>query len=150
MQVTVKWLDNVSFVGQSGSGHSVVMDGPEDKGGQNLGIRPMEMVLLGLGGCASFDVVSILKKQRQNIHDCKVEIKAQRADAIPSVFTNIELVFYVQGQNLDENKVNKAVALSVDKYCSVSDMLENGQVKIQHSLQLIDEDTKVWGTWIEQ
>lgn len=143
MQVTVKWLDNVSFVGQSGSGHSVVMDGPEDKGGQNLGIRPMEMVLLGLGGCASFDVVSILKKQRQNIQDCKVEIKAQRADAIPSVFTHIELVFYVQGQNLDENKVNKAVALSVDKYCSVSDMLENGQVNIEHRLELIPEDTSV-------
>lgn len=141
MQATVKWLDNVSFVGQSGSGHSVVMDGPKEKGGENLGIRPMEMVLMGLGGCASFDVVSILKKQRQDIRNCKVEIQAQRADAIPSVFTHIELIFNIEGHNLDDKKVGKAVSLAVEKYCSVSEMLEHGQVSISHQLKLSPSNT---------
>lgn len=143
MQATVKWLDNVSFVGQSGSGHSVVMDGPKEKGGENLGIRPMEMVLMGLGGCASFDVVSILKKQRQDIRSCNVEIQAQRADAIPSVFTHIELVFNIEGQSLDSKKVSKAVSLAVEKYCSVSDMLEHGKVNIDHKVELIQVNPTV-------
>ncbi len=140
MQATVKWLDGVSFVGQSGSGHSVVMDGPVEKGGQNLGVRPMEMVLMGLGGCASFDVVSILQKQRQQVQSCQVVINAQRADATPSVFTQIELVFQLKGTDLDANKVNKAIALAVDKYCSVSDMLRFGKVEITHQVQFLPQD----------
>ena len=124
MKCRVKWLDHMSFVGESGSGHSVVMDGAPEAGGRNLGVRPMEMLLLGLGGCASFDVVSILHKSRQQISDCEVEVEAQRADEIPKVFTSIHLHFIVSGRNLDEKKVDKAIVLSAEKYCSASRMLE--------------------------
>ena len=93
MQATVKWVDNAMFLGESGSGHSVVMDGPEDHGGRNMGIRPMEMLLLGVGGCASFDVMSILKKSRQQVVDCRVEFTAERAQGVPSSFTKIHLQF---------------------------------------------------------
>jgi len=102
----------MSFVGESESGHSVVMDGAPDAGGRNLGIRPMEMLLLGLGGCTGFDVVSILAKSRQRISDCEVEIEAQRASEVPKVFTSIHVHFIVSGRDLDESKVSRAVTLS--------------------------------------
>src|SRR5690554_7243951 len=102
MKATVKWVDNVMFVGESGSGHSVVMDGSPDHGGRNMGFRPMEMLLLGLGGCTSFDVIGILTKQRLDIRDCAAEITAERADTIPSVFTKIHVHFKVTGKNLKE------------------------------------------------
>lgn len=133
MKSVVKWVDGAMFLGESGSGHSVIMDGPEDHGGRNMGIRPMEMLLLGLGGCSSFDVMSILKKTRQKVSDCRVEIEAERADAVPAVFTKIHLHFVVQGQNLKEAQVKRAVELSAEKYCSASIMLEAAGVEISHS-----------------
>lgn len=139
MQATVKWVDGALFLGESGSGHAVVMDGPEDHGGRNMGLRPMEMLLLGLGGCANFDVMSILRKSRQNVTDCKVEVEAERADAIPAVFTKIHLKFVVAGQNLKENHVKKAVELSATKYCSASIMLEAAGVEISHSYEIVAE-----------
>jgi putative redox protein len=123
MKSRVKWLDHMSFVGESASGHSVVMDGPPEAGGRNLGIRPMEMLLLGLGGCASFDIVSMLKKGRQDITNCEVEISAKRADGQPKVFTDIHLHFILEGNNISELKVARAIELSAKKYCSASIML---------------------------
>jgi putative redox protein len=113
----------MSFVGESGSGHSVVMDGPPELGGRNLGVRPMEMLLLGLGGCASFDVVLILQKSKQAVTDCEVEITAERADTEPKVFTRIHLHFIVKGHDLAVEKVERAIRLSAEKYCSASIML---------------------------
>lgn len=123
MKSRVKWLDNMSFVGESASGHSIVMDGPPEAGGRNLGVRPMEMLLLGLGGCSSFDVVSMLKKSRQNITNCEVEISAKRADTQPQVFVAIHLHFIIEGEDLNESKVARAINLSAEKYCSASIML---------------------------
>jgi len=135
MNTRVKWLDHMSFVGESGSGHSVVMDGPPEHGGRNLGVRPMEMLLLGLGGCASFDVISMLKKSKQDIIDCEVEITAERADAEPKVFTNIHLHFIISGNDISEKKVIRAIELSADKYCSASIMLGK-MAKITHDYEL--------------
>ena len=123
MNTTVKWIDGMMMVGESASGHAIVMDGPEDLGGKNLGIRPMEMLLLGMGGCTTIDVVSTLKKMREEVRDCHVEISSQRADEHPKVFTKIHLNFIINGSNLDEKKVEKAISLSADKYCSASIML---------------------------
>ena len=127
----------MSFVGESGSGHSVVMDGAPEAGGRDLGIRPMEMLLLGLGGCTAFDVVSILHKSRQQISDCEVEIEAERAAEIPKVFTHIQLHFIVSGRELDRTKVAKAVSLSADKYCSASRMLEK-TATITHDFEIVN------------
>jgi putative redox protein len=139
MTCRIKWLDHMSFVGESASGHSVVMDGAPEAGGRNLGIRPMEMLLLGLGGCTAFDVVSILHKSRQQISDCEVEIEAERADTIPRVFTHIRLHFIVSGRGLDKTKVSKAVSLSADKYCSASRMLEK-TATITHDFEIVNLD----------
>ena len=136
MKARVKWLDHMSFVGESGSGHSVVMDGAPESGGRDLGVRPMEMLLLGLGGCAAFDVVMILQKARQNIKNCEVEITAERADSEPKVFTNIHLHFIVEGDDLAEARVARAISLSADKYCSASKMLEK-TAEISHDFELI-------------
>jgi putative redox protein len=141
MEATVKWMDGAMFVGETGSGHAVVMDGPEDLGGRNLGPRPMEMLLLGVGGCATYDVMSMLKKSRQQVIDCRVEVKAQRADAIPAVFTRIELHFVVTGVALKEAQVKRAVALSAEKYCSASIMLGAGGVEITHSHEIVEFDS---------
>jgi putative redox protein len=139
MKCRIKWLDHMSFVGESDSGHSVVMDGAPDAGGRNLGVRPMEMLLLGLGGCTAFDVVSILHKSRQQLVDCEVEIEAERAEEIPKVFTKIHVHFIVSGKDLDESKVAKAVALSADKYCSASRMLEKAAT-ITHDFEVVNLD----------
>ena len=139
MKCRIKWLDHMSFVGESGSGHSVVMDGAPDAGGRDLGIRPMEMLLLGLGGCTAFDVVSILHKSRQQIVDCEVEIEAERAEEIPKVFTRIHVHFIVSGRELDSRKVEKAVSLSADKYCSASKMLEKA-AEITHDFEIRNLD----------
>lgn len=125
------------FVGETGSGHSVVMDGPPEHGGRNLAARPMEMILLGLGGCTAFDVVSILQKARQDVSDCTVEVTAERADAIPAVFTKIHVHYVVSGHNLEDNKVNRAVNLSTQKYCSVSIMLAK-TAEITHDYEIIE------------
>lgn len=142
MQARIRWVGDAMFVGESGSGHSVVMDGPQDHGGRNLGIRPMEMLLLGLGGCASFDVVDILRKARQPVTDCVAEIEAERADAVPAVFTRIHVHFIVSGRGLKENQVARAVQLSAEKYCSASRMLEAGGVAISHSHAIEDTETQ--------
>ncbi|HAD99663.1 MAG TPA: OsmC family protein [Gammaproteobacteria bacterium] len=123
MNTTVRWIDGMMMVGESASGHAVVMDGPENLGGKNLGIRPMEMLLLGMGGCTTIDVMSMLKKMREEVRDCRAEISAERADDHPKVFTKIHIHFVVEGVNLDEKKVGKAIGLSADKYCSASIML---------------------------
>ncbi|MDG1486507.1 MAG: OsmC family protein [Porticoccaceae bacterium] len=133
MQATVKWVDGVMFLGESGSGHSVVMDGAPDQGGRNMGVRPMEMILVGLGGCASFDVMSMLHKGRQQVTDCRAEVEAERVDAVPAVFSKIHLNFVVTGVNLKEAQVKRAVELSAEKYCSASIMLEDAGVEISHS-----------------
>ncbi len=137
MQAKVKWTDGVMFVGESGSGHAVVMDGPEHLGGRNLGVRPMEMLLLGVGGCSSFDVVGMLKKSRQKVVDCRVELEAERADAVPAVFTAIKMHFVVTGVDLKEAQVKRAVELSAEKYCSASIMLAAGGVEISHSYEIV-------------
>lgn len=139
MQATVKWGGEALFVGESGSGHRVVMDGPPDHGGKNQGVRPMEMFLLGLGGCASFDVVSILKKSRQDVDDCRVEVSAERADAVPAVFTKIDMNFIISGKNLKEKQVQRAVELSATKYCSASIMLEKSGVEVSHRYEIVAE-----------
>tara|TARA_R100001509_G_scaffold164354_2_gene141613 strand:+ start:656 stop:1051 length:396 start_codon:yes stop_codon:yes gene_type:complete len=124
------------FLGESGSGHSVVMDGPPDLGGRNLGPRPMEMLLLGVGGCSSFDVMSMLQKSRQQVVDCRVEIEAERADAVPAVFTRIHMHFVVTGVALKEKQVQRAVELSAEKYCSASIMLGAAGVAMSHSFAI--------------
>ena len=137
MKAVVKWLDNMSFVGESESGHSVVMDGPPESGGRNLGVRPMEMVLLGMGGCTAFDVVMILQRQRQDISDCYVELSAERADEAPKVFTKIHVHYVVKGKALDEKKVARAVDMTAEKYCSVSIMLAQS-VEVSHDFEIIE------------
>lgn len=138
MDVTVKWMDGAMFVGESGSGHAVVMDGPEDLGGRNLGSRPMEMLLLGTGGCAMYDVLSMLKKARQRVQDCRVEIQAERADAVPAVFTRLNMHFVVSGSDLKESQVKRAVELSAEKYCSASIMLGAAGVAMTHTFVIED------------
>lgn len=137
MKATVKWLDNMSFVGESGSGHSVVMDGPPEDGGRNLGVRPMEMVLLGMGGCTAFDVVLILKRGRQEISDCHVELEAERAGEVPKVFTKIHAHYVIKGKGLDAKKVERAVSMTAEKYCSVSIMLA-ATVEVTHDFEIIE------------
>ncbi len=139
MKCRVKWLDHMTFVGESGSGHAVVMDGAPEHGGRDLGVRPMEMLLIGLGGCTGFDVVGILKKSRQPIVDCVVEIDADRAEDIPRVFTRIHVHFIVSGKGLDPDKIEKAVNLSAEKYCSISKML-NKVATITHDFEIVELD----------
>lgn len=138
MQATVKWIDGAAFVGESGSGHSVVMDGPADAGGRNIGIRPMEMLLIGLGGCSAYDVVSILRKSRQQIEHCEARLAAERADGTPAVFTKIHLHFVVTGKGLKEAQVKRAVELSAEKYCSASIMMERAGCDVTHDYEIVD------------
>jgi putative redox protein len=137
MKARVKWLDHMSFVGESESGHSVVMDGAPDAGGRNLAARPMEMVLIGMGGCTAFDVVMILQRARQPITDCIVELTAERADEVPKVFTKIHAHYIVKGKGLSEKQVEKAVSLSAEKYCSVSLMLAK-TADITHDFEIVE------------
>lgn len=141
MKAIVNWLGEAAFEGTSGSGHQVVMDGPPDHGGQNRGVRPMEMLLLGIGGCSAFDVMDILKKSRQEVSSCYCECEAERADTVPAVFTSIHLHFVVTGHNLKEASVKRAVELSAEKYCSASIMMERGGVEITHSYAIHPDET---------
>jgi len=138
LHATVKWIGDAAFVGESGSGHAVVMDGPADHGGRNIGPRPMEMLLIGLGACSSVDVVGILRKARQDVIHCEVKLEAERADAVPAVFTKINLVFVVSGRGLKETHVKRAVELSADKYCSASIMFSKAGVDITHSYEIVE------------
>lgn len=135
MQVRIKWIEGVAFVGESGSGHAVVLDGTPENGGRNIGMRPMEMLLIGMGACTSFDVVTILKKARQPITDCVAEISADRADEIPKVFTKIHVHFVVTGSGLNPVQVARAVKLSAEKYCSASIMLAQA-CEITHDFEI--------------
>lgn len=135
MRATVKWLDGAAFVGESGSGHATVIDGAPAAGGRNIGPRPMEMMLIGLGGCSAFDVVLILRKSRQAVTDCRVELEAERADTAPRVFTRIHMVFVVSGSELRESAVRRAVELSAEKYCSATAMLR-ASVEITHEYRI--------------
>ena len=137
MHARVKWLDHMSFVGESGSGHSVVLDGSPEHGGRNLGVRPMEMVLLGLGGCTAFDVVLMLQKSRQNVLDVEVSLDAARAEEIPQVFTEIKAHFKIWGKELSAKHVERAVNLSAEKYCSATKMLEKS-AEITYSWEIIE------------
>ncbi len=137
MKARIKWVEGVSFLGETESNHAVLMDGSPEAGGRNLGARPMELILLGLGGCSSFDVVLILKKQRQDITDCVAEISADRADSDPKVFTRIHLHFIVTGKNLKPEQVERAIKLSAEKYCSASIMIGK-TAEITHDFEIVE------------
>ena len=139
---TVKWMDGMAMVAESGSGHGFIMDGAPANGGRNAGARPMEVVLMGLGGCTTLDVMSILKKTRQQVTDCVVELQGERADAVPSVYTSIHVHFKVYGINLDDAKVERAVKLSAEKYCSASLMMSQGNVEITHSFETLPAESR--------
>lgn len=137
MKARVKLIEGVSFAGQSESGHTVVMDGAPEAGGKNLGVRPMEMLLMGLGGCSAFDVVMILRKSRQQVSDCVADLDATRADSDPKVFTKIHVHFTVTGKGLDPKRVEQAVKLSAEKYCSASIMLGK-TAEITHDFEVVE------------
>jgi putative redox protein len=131
MKARVQWLDGRAFVGESGSGHAVVMDGAPEAGGRNIGVRPMEMLLLGLGGCTAFDVVMILERGREKIIACDIELEAERAKEDPKVFTNVKIIYKLKGKNLNPAAVERAIKLSMEKYCSATAMFAK-TAKIEH------------------
>jgi putative redox protein len=138
MKASIRWVQDVMFVAESESGHAVVVDGPAASGGRNMGIRPMEMVLMGMGGCTSFDVMSMLGKARQEVTDCVAELSAERAEDVPSVFTRIHIHFVVTGRQLKESQVKRAIELSAEKYCSASIMLGRAGVEITHDYEIVE------------
>ena len=137
MNISVNWVDGMLMVGKSHSGHSITMDGPPEIGGENLGVRPMEMLLLGVAGCTMIDVVSTLKKMRQDLIQCETKVNAERANDHPKVFTDIHIQFIVKGKDLDQNKVEKAITLSAEKYCSASIMLGK-TASITHDFEIVE------------
>ncbi|HVC49292.1 MAG TPA: OsmC family protein [Burkholderiales bacterium] len=140
MHTKVTWLkEGVSFVGEDDSNHLVVMDGPEDAGGQNLGFRPMELMLISTGGCASFDVVHILRNSKQNITGCICDVNAERAISDPKIFTKIHFHFVISGHNLRPQYVERAILSSATKYCSASIMLGK-TAEITHDFEIIEEN----------
>ena len=136
MEANIVWKDGVTFTARSGSGHEITIDGPPESGGRNAGARPMELMLLGLGGGAAFDVVHILRKSRSAVSRCDARVTARRAETDPKVFTDVHLHFTVAGENLTEKKVARAVELSADKYCSASIMLRRAGVAVTHDFEL--------------
>lgn len=139
MKARVKWVQDRTFLGESGSGHSMVMDGDPAGGGRDLGIRPMEALLLGMGGCTAYDVVEILEKSREAVEDCVIELDAERAEDIPKVFTKIIVRYIVSGRNLDPGKVERAVKLSAETYCSATIMLGK-TAEVTHEIEIIDTE----------
>ena len=137
MNISVNWVDGMLMVGKSHSGHSITMDGPIEIGGENLGVRPMEMLLLGVAGCTMIDVVTTLQKMRQDLSHCETRISAERANEHPKVFTDIHIKFIVKGKDLDSKKVDKAITLSAEKYCSASIMLGK-TAKITHDFEVLE------------
>ena len=137
MNISVNWVDGLLMVGKSDSGHTITMDGPPESGGENLGVRPMEMLLLGVAGCTMIDVVTTLKKMRQDLSHLETKINAERATDHPKVFTNIHIQFIVKGKDLDSKKVDKAITLSAEKYCSASIMLGE-MATITHDFEVIE------------
>lgn len=139
MECTIKWLDGVSFVAETGSGHLVAMDGAPDAGGRNLAPRPMEMLLVGAGGCSAFDVVMILRRGRHDIRGCTAKVIAERAETDPKVFTRIGFHFTITGKNLKPEAVERAVHLSADKYCSASVMLGK-TASMEHTWEIVEAE----------
>ncbi len=137
VNATVKWLDGAAFVAESGSGHAVVLDGPAEIGGRNIGARPMEMLLMGVGGCSAVDVVMILEKSKQQVTGCEARLQAERADEVPAVFTRINIHFVVTGRDLKESIVKRAVELSAEKYCSASIMMARAGAEMTHSFEIV-------------
>ena len=137
MNLSVNWVDGMLMVGKSHSGHSITMDGPIEIGGENLGVRPMEMLLLGVAGCTMIDVVTTLQKMRQDLSHCETRISAERANEHPKVFTDIHIQFIVKGKDLDSKKVDKAISLSAEKYCSASIMLGK-TANITHDFEVLE------------
>jgi putative redox protein len=137
MKARVKWIEGVAMLGESGSGHGLIMDGPPDLGGRNLGVRPMEMLLLGMGGCTQFDVLLILRRARQDVTDCVVELEAERAESDPKVFTRIHAHFIITGRDLSRRHVERAIQLSAEKYCSASIML-GASAEVTHDFEIRD------------
>lgn len=137
MNARLKWVENACFVGEASSGHALVIDGSEEIGGRNLGVRPMELILLGLGGCSAMDVIHILRKGRHPVSDCVIEVSGKRAESVPKVFTDIHLHFVVTGSGLREAVVERAVNLSAEKYCSASIMLARS-VAITHDYKILE------------
>lgn len=142
MKARIKWVEAASFLAESGSGHAVLMDGPPEEGGRNLGVRPMEMLLMGMGGCTAFDVMMILRRGRHTVTDCVVELSAERAESAPKVFTRIHAHFIVTGNDLKESAVERAVQLSAEKYCSASLMLGKS-AQISHDFEIRSADAGV-------
>ena len=138
MNGKIIWQGGAAFLAHSGSDHQIMIDGPPDHGGENKGVRPMEMVLLGMAGCSTFDVMTMLKKGRQDVTDCVCDVEAERAESVPAVFTKIHLHFRVTGNNLKDAQVKRAVKLSAEKYCSASIMLEAAGVEITHEYEIFD------------
>ena len=137
MNISVKWIDGMLMVGKSDSGHTIVMDGPPEIGGENLGVRPMEMLLLGMTGCTVIDVISTLKKMREDVVDCQTQVSADRSEEYPKVFTNIHVHFVLRGKQLNPLKVDKAIKLSAEKYCSASIMIGKTAI-ITHDYEIIE------------
>jgi putative redox protein len=142
MKARAKWVEGMAFMGEAGSGHAVMMDGAPEYGGRNIGIRPMEMLLIGLAGCTGFDVVQILRKGRESVTGCEVEIEAERATDDPKVFTKIHLAYKITGRGLSQAKAERAVTLSKEKYCSASIML-GATAEMSYTLDVVDELQKV-------
>ena len=138
MEARIKWVENAVFTAESGSGHAIVVDGPADIGGRNLGMRPMELMLMSVGACSAVDVVHILKKGRHAVADVQVEVKGERAETDPKVFTKIHLHFVVAGKGLTANTVERAVKLSAEKYCSASIMLGKAGAVVTHDFEIRD------------
>ncbi|MBI1732616.1 MAG: OsmC family protein [Gammaproteobacteria bacterium] len=139
MQTSITWAGGAAFIGETPAGHKVIMDGPPEGGGRNLGPRPMEVLLLGMGACASYDVVTILRKARQAISDCRADITAHRADQDPKVFTEIHIHFTVVGRDVKQGHVERAIALSAEKYCSASIMLGK-TAAVSHTFEIRGAD----------
>ena len=137
MDCTLKWVSDMTFLAETGSGHTVTMDGAPDAGGRNLAARPMELVLAGTGGCTAFDVMMILKRGRHDVRDCQVRLEADRAEQDPKVFTHIRMTYTVSGRNLKREVVERAVKLSAEKYCSASIMLAK-VAEISHIVEVVE------------
>ena len=137
MNISVNWVNGMLMIGKSDSGHAITMDGPAEIGGENLGVRPMEMLLLGMAGCTMIDVVSTLEKMRENLSDCQTKVSADRGTEYPKVFTNIHVHFILKGEKLNPSKVEKAIKLSANKYCSASIMLGK-TAHITHDFEIIE------------
>ena len=137
MKAKITWINGRAFLGESGSGHAIVMDGAPEAGGRNIGVRPMEMMLLGLGGCTAFDVVMILEKSREKVTGCEVELEAERAGEDPKIFTAVKMTYTLRGEKLKPASVERAIKLSAEKYCSASRMFEK-TATLSHEWRVVD------------